>query len=144
MLCIDQYSLMRDSSNSRQYYEKFAKISTDLKNLQVQLQIPILMATQLNREKNENGPDSTSIAGSDKVGQDATSIYFLERTQTGIKLTIGKHRDAKVGAVLNYTWDIDKGNFIYVPVEGDATNEEVAKTEKSRREYYTDKSDSVF
>lgn len=147
MLCIDQYSLVQDVGvGNKQHFEKSANISRDIKNMQTQLQIPILMACQLNREKNEGGPDTTNIAGSDRAGQDATSIYFLERTQNGssIKVTVGKHRDAPVGSVLNYNWNIDKGIFTYVPVEGDATGEQVANSEQEYRESYGDKSDSVF
>lgn len=119
LLAIDQFSLMDDARKNKIRNEKFESISMDLKILQTQLEIPIICVAQLNRgiEKGED-PDTTNIAGSDRIAQDATTILSIQQKDNHrVVLQIMKARDAKVGDKLTYIWDIDTGTFEYIPMD---------------------------
>ena len=80
MLCIDQLSLLDDQKRARTPREQYMNISKDLRSLQRLKKIPILEAVQLNREDtSENGPSTKNIAESDRIGQDATTVLFIDR-----------------------------------------------------------------
>lgn len=141
VLAIDQFSLMEDSKKNRVRNEKFESISMDLKILQTQLEIPVLCVAQLNRgvEKGED-PDTTNIAGSDRIAQDATTILSIQQKDNHrVVLQIMKARDAKVGDKLTYIWDIDTGSFEYIPMDSEPQAiREQNKCEELSNKYGTD------
>ncbi len=123
IMFIDQLSLMRDEKNGRNAKEKLDNISTDLRLLQRMMKKPIIMASQLNREDvGEDGPDTKNISGSDKIGQDATIVLFIERNpkENLVKLLLGKSRNSESGKRLTYMWEINKGILHYIPDSKDA------------------------
>lgn len=120
MLCVDQHSLLEDDKGAKNPTERAANISRDLKNLQVMKKIPIIAVSQQNREKNENGPDTTNIAQSDRIGQDSTVILFFEQKDGILTIYLTKSRDSVNGKTLKYAVDLDKGIFNYIPTENDA------------------------
>lgn len=120
MLCVDQHSLLEDDKGAKNPTERAANISRDLKNLQVMKKIPIIAVSQQNREKNENGPDTTNIAQSDRIGQDSTVILFFEQKDGVLTIYLTKSRDSVNGKTLKYAIDLDKGIFNYIPTENDA------------------------
>lgn len=121
ILFIDQISLMNDMKNNRIRFEKFESISRDIKALQGDLQIPIIIASQLNRglEKDAD-PDTTNISLSDAIAQDATVIISMQRKEPNMVLQLMKCRDGSTGNKLVYTWDVDKGIFKWIPTDDDA------------------------
>lgn len=121
ILFIDQLSLLEDMRNNKVRFEKFESISKDIKALQTDVQIPIILAAQLGRgiEKDED-PDTTNIAGSDRIPQDATLIISMQRKEPNVILQLMKCRDGSSGNKLVYTWDIDKGLFKWIPTDDDA------------------------
>lgn len=125
ILYIDQISLLNDiSHNSTQSRsDKFSNISRAIKDLQTQLQIPIIVASQLNREleKGED-PSTMNIAGSDTISQDMTIALSLQKKDENIVMQIMKNRDGSTGNKLTYHWNVDKGLFTFIPTENDATN----------------------
>lgn len=138
ILFIDQISLMEDMRNNRVRFEKFESISKDIKSLQVDLQIPIIIAAQLGRgmEKDED-PDTTNIALSDRIAQDATLIISMQRKESTVILQVMKSRDGSSGNKLYYNWDVDKGIFNWIPAENDALKGKSRTTEceKVNEEY---------
>lgn len=144
MLCVDQLSLLDDQRRAKTPREQFANISKDLRALQRLKKIPILEAVQLNREDTtETGPTTKNIAESDRIGQDATTVLFIERKSDNVIFTVGKARNAKTGDKLTYAWNINMGTFHYIPIEGDARQGE--GYEQLLEDYQdTAKSDSVF
>ena len=142
ILYIDQLSLLQDQNRNKVRFEKFESLSTDIKDLQTQLQIPVIMAAQLNRdiEKDED-PDISNIMGSDKVGQDATFILTLQNKDNNIVMQIIKNRDGKQGDKLTYHWDIDKGILTFIPTSNDATKGK--HVEEVKNQYEKD-GDEVF
>ena len=134
ILFVDQYSLLEDTSRARVEHEKVANISKAIKNLQVRKQIPIISVTQMNRTKNEDkSQDTTQIALSDRIGQDATVILMLDKQDTEdvnykgyYKFTINivKSRDGGDGRKLDYLWDFNSGIYRYISNDNDGVTSE--------------------
>ena len=127
ILLIDQYSLLEDTSHAKIEHERVANISKAVKLLQVAKHIPIISVSQNNRTGDKDKDtgkviqDTTQIALSDRIGQDATVILMLSRDkdkQTGkdlLKINILKSRDGGDGTELVYDADFDKGIFTFIP-----------------------------
>ena len=144
MLCVDQFSLLDDERNGRTTVDQFSNISKDLRRLQRLKKIPIICACQLNREEFEEGVSTRNIAGSDRIGQDSTTILFIERKNDNMVLTVGKSRNARSGDKLTYAWSINTGILHYIPTENDAQNGDGIDEIEYSYSSDTDKSDSVF
>lgn len=128
VLGVDQFSLLTSGiAKGASYWEMARNISMDLKILQTQCHIPVIVAAQQNRESIEDGVDTTHIAGSDRLGQDATTVIHLDKPKCEtpiLTMQVIKARNCRVGDKLQYTWDIDSGVFTYIPQqlnEGDST-----------------------
>lgn len=144
ILFIDQYSLLEDTSKARVEHERVANISKAVKKLQVEKRIPIISVSQMNRSKNEDGKqDTTQIALSDRIGQDATTILMLEKQQldTGIEVHFGrccdqvlninvvKARNGGDGKLISYVSDFNEGWFM--PIESKAKSK-MSKADKEK------------
>lgn len=143
MLCIDQFSLLEDERKGRTPREQMSNLSKDLRTLQRLKKIPILAASQLNREESEDGPSTRNISESDRIGQDATTVIFIERKDGNVILTVGKARNARTGDKLTYAWNINMGVLHYIPTEKDARK---GKGSEELIQQYNDmdKSSNVF
>lgn len=134
ILFVDQYSLLEDTSRARVAHEKVANISKAIKNLQVLKQIPIISVTQMNRTKNEDKTqDTTQIALSDRIGQDATVLLMLDKQDAEdpnhpgyYKFTVNivKSRDGGDGRKLDYLWDFNTGEYRYISNSDDGVTSE--------------------
>ena len=143
ILFVDQYSLLEDTSRARAEHEKVANISKAIKNLQVMKQIPIISVTQMNRTKNEDkSQDTTQIALSDRIGQDATVILMLDKKDAEdpnypgyYKFTINivKSRDGGDGRKLDYLWNFNTGDYRYISnvADGITSEEDFEELENS-------------
>jgi replicative DNA helicase len=120
-----------------------SNLSKDLRTLQRLKKIPILAASQLNREESEDGPSTKNISESDRIGQDATTVLFIERKESNVTLTVGKARNARTGDKLTYAWNINMGILHYIPTEKDALQGE-GSAEIIQQYSDMDKSSSVF
>lgn len=125
ILYVDQHSLLKDELGAKNPVEKASNISTSLKLLQVQEQIPIICVSQMNRTKNEEDSDLidlTQISQSDKIGQDSTTVIGISRDKNDeniMKIQLVKTRDTNgTGKVLSYMTDLNFGNFTFIPEEG--------------------------
>jgi replicative DNA helicase len=134
ILFIDQYSLLEDNSRAKAAHEKVANISKAVKNLQVLKQIPIISVSQMNRTKNEDKTqDTTQIALSDRIGQDATVILMLDKQESEdpnqkgfykVTLNLVKSRDGGDGRKLDYLWDFNTGVYRYISNSDDGVTSE--------------------
>ena len=143
ILFIDQYSLLEDNSKAKVAHEKVANISKAIKNLQVLKQIPIIAVSQMNRTKNEDKTqDTTQIALSDRIGQDATVILMVDKQDAedpnhpgAHKVTINlvKSRDGGDGRKLDYLWNFNTGEYRYISngADGVTSEEEFEEIENS-------------
>ena len=132
LLVVDQISLV-DEPRGKSNKEKQSLIMRDLKKLQSVRHMPLIVVSQQNREKNDDGSlDTTQIADADEVGRYATIVIFVEKCKDGmIKLHIAKNRDGTVGQVLTYQADINHGKFVYVPEKDGDIPEDVVKSYKT-------------
>lgn len=145
ILCIDQHSLLEDDRGARNPVERAANISKDLKNLQVMSGIPIIAVSQQNRESTEEtGVSTRNIAQSDRIGQDSTTIIFIEKKDDIMTLYLGKSRDSVVGAKLSYRVNLDTGTFDYIPSQDDATDGEGCENLRDEYEYRSDDTEEEY
>jgi len=105
-------------------------ISEDLMALSIELEIPILVVVQSNRggvkdADSEGTPELENIRDSDGIAHNATKVIALRQTGAGLEFGIKKHRDGINGGKLIYYWDIDKGQFQYIPSSDDAAKPEI-------------------
>lgn len=143
MLCVDQFSLVEDQRHAKTPREQAVNISKDLRALQRIKKIPILYAVQLNREDTtENGPSTKNISESDRIGQDCSTVLFIETKDDTMKMIIGKSRNAKSGDRLSYAWNKNMGIIRFIPTEGDARGGK--DVDVTLEQFDTDKSDNVF
>ena len=146
ILFIDQHSLLEDDRGAKNPVERASNISKDLKNLQVLKRIPIIAVSQQNRTKNDDDSDNidtTQIAQSDRIGQDATVIIGITRDKKDnslMTLHVVKSRDSVVGNKITYKVDFNRGEFIYVP-EG---NEKIDSNEDYSTRYEVTEDKEVF
>jgi len=139
ILFVDQYSLLTDTTRgTRSENEKIANISKAIKKLQVSHLIPIISVSQQNRSKIEEGSgasgldiDTSQVYGSDRIGQDATIVLGLDRTQSKdneatetLNISIVKARDGGDGHKLSYNVNLNEGYFAYLPSGKDGISTE--------------------
>ena len=131
VLYVDQLSLLEDARHGKTDTEQAANISKDLKNLQVMQRVPIISVSQQNRTGTEKeiGADTTQIARSDRIGQDATMVLFIVKEGDIMKLILKKSRDSENDKVLTYHIDLNLGNFVYVPDAKDGIGGKVEPVE---------------
>lgn len=145
MLVVDQHSLLEDDRKGKSPVERAANISRDLKNLQVMTRIPIVAVSQQNRESTaDKGPGTENVAQSDRISQDSTVIIFLEKKDDILTLNLVKSRDSANGKKLQYAVDWDKGQFTFIPSEGDATGGSACQELEEEYEYVDSDQEGVF
>lgn len=127
-LCVDQYSLLEDTSLGKTYFERVGNLAKEIKRLQTKYQIPIVAVAQMNRTKNEDGSqDTTQIGLSDMIPQYATTLLMLDRDKndrTKLDINIVKARDGGDGTKITYKVDWDTYTFTYIPAENDKVSSE--------------------
>lgn len=150
VIAIDGITYMTDERYRRgdSKTTTLTNISEDLMALSMELKIPILVVVQANRsgasqDDSTGTPELESIRDSDGIAMNASKVISIRQTKEGIlKLEIKKQRFGKVGGRLNYNWDIDTGEFTFVPSYDDAQTHD--KTERKVREVkkqYNDRRD---
>ena len=114
VLAVDQVSLMSPNQRAKYDWRDTAAISRELKMLRDDLNIPILVVSQLNRTKTEDGDtDVVQLAGSDVLGQDATKVLTIKRDKSSniTTLSVAKNRSGKAFVNVKYDIDYDHGQF---------------------------------
>jgi len=140
LVAVDGITYMTDERYQRgdNKTTQLTHISEDLMSLSMEMRVPILIVVQANRggvaqDDNAGAPELDTIRDSDGIAQNASKVLSIRQTKDSIlKLEIKKQRFGAVGGKLNYQWDIDTGDFVFIPSYDDAESEE--KTEKKVRE----------
>ena len=125
-------------------------ISEDLMSLSMEMKVPILIVVQANRggvsvnDESDGTPELETIRDSDGIAHNASKVISIRQTKDGVlKLEVKKQRFGAIGGKLNYQWDINTGDFTWIPSYDDATPKE--KKEKAinqdRRKFSVDKED---
>lgn len=137
---IDQYSLMADERCSKgdPLRLQLAHITEDLFKTSTRYRIPILGLAQANRSgakyKDEEGtPELEHVKESDDITHNSSRVLSMRQTGAGLELSVKKNREGRVGDTLTYFWDIDRGQFKYIPVHGDAVRGQ--KVEQVKKEF---------
>ena len=121
-------------------------ISEDLMILSVELGIPVLVVVQANRSgsvQEESGtPELESIRDSDGISHNASKVISIRQTKLGLEMGIKKNRYGAVGGKLLYNWNIDTGDFMFIPTYDDAEPQEVTERKVEKvKEMYNDERD---
>lgn len=116
ILFIDQLSLLDTYGKFSRSFEQAADISKQLKNLQVRRHIPLVVASQQNRNAAEDGKiaGTENLSLSDRIGQDASEVISLTKKENILQIDIAKARDGAKKYQLKYEVDFDKGRFTYI------------------------------
>lgn len=150
LIAVDGITYMSDERFKRgdNKTTSLTNISEDLMGLSIELGIPVLVVVQANRsgsiEKEQDGtPELETIRDSDGIAHNASKVLSIRQKQDSIlEIGIKKQRFGSVGGKLNYQWNIDIGDFQFIPSYDDAQAR--VKTEKKVREVkkqYNDKED---
>lgn len=121
-------------------------VSEDLMSLSMELNIPILVVVQSNRGavENDGAPELENIRDSDGIAMNASKVLSLKQIKNDntLQLEIKKQRFGPVGGKLLYQWNINNGEFSYIPAYDDATPKEVKdKAIRKVKKQYNDKTD---
>lgn len=150
VVAIDGITYMSDERYRRgdNKTTSLTNISEDLMELSIELKIPILVVVQANRtgvvEKGtSNTPELESIRDSDGISHNASKIISINQREYGVlDMIVKKQRFGVVGGKLTYNWDINVGDFTWVPTFDDATDLSVKREAiKNLKSKYKDVSD---
>lgn len=122
VLAIDGITYMSDERYKRgdNKTTSLTNISEDLMALSCELNVPILIVVQSNRGGVEKDtPDLEDIRDSDGISHNATKVISLAQKEDALVMKIKKHRDGRIGDKLTYMWDIDMGEFKWIPSDED-------------------------
>lgn len=150
VLAIDGATYLRDERYKKGDTKTISltNVSEDLMSLSVELGIPVLLVIQANRggvgtDEDDSAPGLDKVKDSDGPGANSTKALSVRQLKDGVvRIEITKNRFGAVGGKLNYVWDINTGNFTFVPSDDDA--EPRQRTERKTKEVkkqYKDKSD---
>ena len=121
----DERAVRGDNKNTM-----LTNISEDLMGLSIELGIPIIVVTQANRNAvNKDDEDSTpeleNVRDSDGIVFNASKVIAIRQLKNSVlRMQIKKQRNGMVGGKLDYAWDIDTGEFTFVPSDRDAEDRE--------------------
>lgn len=114
LVILDQLSLMEPDGNFKNSSEaeRKAQLSYQLKTVQEQEPIPFILVSQLNRQAQQEEATAANIAGSDRIGQDASLVIALKRKEDKLRISILKARSFKPqDGLLELQWDVDRGQL---------------------------------
>jgi len=150
LIAIDGITYMTDERYRRgdNKTTSLTNISEDLMELSMEMSVPVLVVVQANRsgvvEKGTSDtPELESIRDSDGIAHNASKILSIHQREHGIlDMVVKKQRMGAVGGKLTYNWNINTGDFEFVPSYDDAEAESVTKQKVEEvRKQYNDKSD---
>lgn len=133
VIAIDGITYMSDERFKRgdNKTTSLTNISEDLMGLSMELGVPVLVVVQANRggvvEKGTSDtPELESIRDSDGIAHNASKILSIHQKEHGtLVMTVKKQRMGAVGGSLTYHWDINTGNFQFIPNYDDAESRDV-------------------
>ena len=115
---VDYLGLLRAIDQRAKPYEQVTQLSRDLKSLAIEINKPILVLAQLNREagKSDDAPKLEHLRDSGAIEQDADNVLFIhrQRGKSETKLILAKQRQGEVGSI-DIVFDSDRCCFADVP-----------------------------
>ncbi len=149
-MVIDGISYLTDERYKRgdNKTTSLTNISEDLRLLSLELHLPIIVVVQSNRagvkgDEDEGTPELENIRDSDGIAMNATKVLSIRQNKEHVlEICIKKNTFGSVGGKLKYQWNIDKGEFVFIPSYDDSVPKE--KTDEKVRNIkkkYNDKED---
>jgi replicative DNA helicase len=113
VLVIDQFDKIKATGRlaSASEYEVMTKHSTQLKQLALELEVPLVLLAQINRDGSE-APSLKHLKGSGQLEQDADLVFLLDRKgdpsepEVELSFNVAKNRHGKTGKIF-YRWQGD-------------------------------------
>lgn len=107
IIFIDYMGLICNEKPNMKRYEQVSEISRNMKGLARELDIPIVVLSQLNRESHGNKPTIADLRESGSIEQDADIIILLQdlgytddtETCKKVKWIVGKQRNGSTGEI---------------------------------------------
>lgn len=132
MIAIDGITYLTDERANRNDNKSvtLTNISEDLMLLSMEMKVPVLVVVQANRqgvreEETSDMPDLENIKDSDGIAANASKCLAVRQTKEGVlTIQIKKQRFGRVGGKLQYSWNIDTGEFVHLPSDDDAEPKE--------------------
>lgn len=150
LIAVDGITYMTDERYKRgdNKTTSLTNISEDLMSLSMEMKVPILVVVQANRngvsqDDNDDTPELDTIRDSDGISHNASKVISIRQTKDGIlKMTVKKQRFGAVGGKLNYSWNVNTGEFLFIPSYDDAESQEKTerKVQKTKKQF-VDKTD---
>lgn len=137
ILAIDGISYLTDERKERgdSRTTQLTNISEDLMDLSIELKIPVIVVCQSNREgAKEDELQLENIRDSDGIAYNASIVLSVTQKDPGLILNLLKNRNGR-NAYLTYLWDIDVGNFEYIPSGEESGIDDTQKSQEIRRSY---------
>lgn len=103
LVVIDNLQLMQSDSPKLQRYEQLTRITGDLKRLAKELQVTILLLSQLNADAENASPTDKHYAGSKQILADADVAMLMHRqskTDSRVELKVTKNRRGAPGEIV--------------------------------------------
>lgn len=154
LVAIDGITYVSDERGKRNDNKttSLTNISEDLMSLSVEMKIPVLVVVQANRsgvaqDDNDNAPELESIRDSDGIAHNASTVLSIRQKKDNILvIEIKKKRDGAKGGKLNYTWNINTGEFTFIPSNDDvrSSSETKEKVKSAKNEYSSKDDGDVF
>ena len=92
LLVVDYFQLIKSPARAKDDRVGLEQISRELKELALELDVPLIVLAQLNRQADNVIPRSAQLAGSDGIGRDADQVLLLHRKGDTTDLRVDKHR----------------------------------------------------
>jgi replicative DNA helicase len=99
LLVIDYLGLIEKTDHRQSTYAHVSDATRKLKNLASELEIPILLLCQLNRDGDGTRPRLSHLRDSGSIEQDANIVCFTHRENDKDYINIEKHRNGDVGSI---------------------------------------------
>lgn len=150
LIAVDGIKYMTDERYRRgdNLTTTLTNISEDLMALSNEIGIPILVVAQANRggvkdEDQDGTPELDTVRDSDGIAQNASKVLSIRQKKDNVlEIGIKKQRFGPVGGKLLYQWNIDSGEFNYLPADGDAQpRHRTERAIQSERKKFQDKED---
>lgn len=142
VLAIDGISYLKDERKERgdNRTTQLTNISEDLMDLSIELGIPVFVVCQSNREGvKEDELQLENIRDSDGIAYNASLVLSVTQKEPGLLLALKKNRNGVNNVKLTYLWDIDRGEFEYVPAGEEESGIDDTEQSENLRKSYKDK-----
>ena len=130
--------------------KSLTNISEDLMSLSVELGVPVIAVVQANRsgvvgEESDGTPELESIRDCDGISHNASKVISIQQKKDNIlEMGIKKNRNGLRGGKLKYTWNINTGEFTFIPSHDDAEPQERTRKKVDKQDEKYKSAKDVF